>query len=284
MPAEGIDLTDKQQLLSTQELQRLLLFFIERGITKLRFTGGEPLVRADLPHIIQYAADVSKQLHCEDDAALGLQSIGITTNGVTLNARKLSALVSAGLTHLNISLDTLDEWKFIAITRRNGHSKVVANIHHAVEYMLQHSHQLRCIKLNVVLMRGINDGEVAEFVEMTRSLPIEVRFIEYMPFDGNRWSNAKFIGYKEVLGQLMLQYPELSPLPLDAHHTSKLYRMSPGHQGTVGFITSMSEHFCDTCNRIRLTADGNLKVCLFGNSEISLRDAMRQGATDEDLR
>jgi len=265
MPEEGVDLTPKEQLLTTDEIHRLAALFVKAGVTKIRFTGGEPTVRSDLREIIT-ATDALRPL--------GLETIAMTSNGIVL-ARRLPELVEAGLNVLNISLDTLDPYKFAIITRRNGYSKVMEAIDVALGL------PLKAVKLNCVVMRKVNDVELEGFVELTRDRPLDVRFIEYMPFEGNRWSDSKFVPYSEMLEKIKAKFP-LERLEDEPNHTAKAWRV-PGYKGRLGFITSMSEHFCSTCNRIRLTADGNLKVCLFGASEVSLRDAMRQGATDEEL-
>eukprot|EP00069_Balaena_mysticetus_P014394 bmy_08564T0 len=205
----------------------------------------------------------------------GLRTIGITTNGINL-ARLLPQLQKAGLSAINISLDTLVPAKFEFIVRRKGFRKVMEGIHKAIE--LGYSP----VKVNCVVMRGLNEDELPDFVALTEGLPLDVRFIEYMPFDGNKWNFKKMVSYKEMLDTLRQQWPELEKLPEEESSTAKAFKI-PGFRGRVSFITSMSEHFCGTCNRLRITADGNLKVCLFGNSEVSLRDHLRAGASEEEL-
>ncbi|GCB74880.1 hypothetical protein scyTo_0020829, partial [Scyliorhinus torazame] len=138
------------------------------------------------------------------------------------------------------------------------------------------------VKVNCVVMRGLNDNELLDFVKLTEEKPLDVRFIEYMPFDGNKWNFKKLVSYQEMLGTIKQRWPDLERLTSGASDTAKAYRV-PDFQGQIGFITSMSEHFCGSCNRLRITADGNLKVCLFGNTEVSLRDLLRSGATEEDI-
>uniref|UniRef100_A0A8C0Z5C2 Radical SAM core domain-containing protein n=1 Tax=Canis lupus familiaris TaxID=9615 RepID=A0A8C0Z5C2_CANLF len=205
----------------------------------------------------------------------GLRTIGITTNGINL-ARLLPQLQKAGLSAINISLDTLVPAKFEFIVRRKGFHKVMEGIHKAIE--LGYSP----VKVNCVVMRGLNEDELLNFVALTKGLPLDVRFIEYMPFDGNKWNFKKMVSYKEMLDTLQQQWPELEKLPEEESSTAKAFKI-PGFRGQVSFITSMSEHFCGTCNRLRITADGNLKVCLFGSSEVSLRDHLRAGASEEEL-
>jgi cyclic pyranopterin phosphate synthase len=200
--------------------------------------------------------------------------LGITTNGITLS-KHLDQLIAAGLTHVNISLDTLQEKKFEEITRRKGFSHVLQSISDACTKLPSGR-----VKINCVVMRGINDDELERFIDFARDLPIDVRFIEWMPFNENGWNRNRFISYKDMLTALSsANLQRISDSPND---TTKWYRASD-NQGRVGFITSMSQHFCGTCNRLRVTADGQLKVCLFGSNEVSLRDALRSNVSDDDL-
>ncbi|XP_061254075.1 molybdenum cofactor biosynthesis protein 1 isoform X2 [Bos javanicus] len=264
MPEEGVPLTPKADLLTTEEILTLARLFVKEGVDKIRLTGGEPLIRPDVVDIVAQL----RQLE-------GLTTIGITTNGINL-ARLLPQLQKAGLSAINISLDTLVPAKFEFIVRRKGFHKVMEGIHKAIE--LGYSP----VKVNCVVMRGLNEDELLDFVALTEGLPLDVRFIEYMPFDGNKWNFKKMVSYKEMLDTLRQQWPELEKLPEEESSTAKAFKI-PGFRGQVSFITSMSEHFCGTCNRLRITADGNLKVCLFGNSEVSLRDHLRAGASEEEL-
>uniref|UniRef100_A0A8C0MGV0 Molybdenum cofactor biosynthesis protein 1 n=1 Tax=Canis lupus familiaris TaxID=9615 RepID=A0A8C0MGV0_CANLF len=264
MPEEGVPLTPKADLLTTEEILTLARLFVKEGVDKIRLTGGEPLIRPDV-------VDIVAQLHQLE----GLRTIGITTNGINL-ARLLPQLQKAGLSAINISLDTLVPAKFEFIVRRKGFHKVMEGIHKAIE--LGYSP----VKVNCVVMRGLNEDELLNFVALTKGLPLDVRFIEYMPFDGNKWNFKKMVSYKEMLDTLQQQWPELEKLPEEESSTAKAFKI-PGFRGQVSFITSMSEHFCGTCNRLRITADGNLKVCLFGSSEVSLRDHLRAGASEEEL-
>ncbi|XP_054995458.1 molybdenum cofactor biosynthesis protein 1 isoform X1 [Sorex araneus] len=264
MPEEGVPLTPKSELLTTEEILTLARLFVKEGVDKIRLTGGEPLIRPDV-------VDIVAQLHRLE----GLHTIGVTTNGINL-ARLLPQLQKAGLTAINISLDTLVPAKFEFIVRRKGFHKVMEGIHKAIE--LGYSP----VKVNCVVIRGLNEDELLDFVALTKDLPLDVRFIEYMPFDGNKWNFKKMVSYKEMLDTLRQRWPELEKLPEEESSTAKAFKI-PGFQGQVSFITSMSEHFCGTCNRLRITADGNLKVCLFGNSEVSLRDHLRAGVSEEEL-
>lgn len=264
MPADGVALTPPASTLTTPEITRLASLFVASGVTKIRLTGGEPLVRPDAVAVVAGLA-----------ALPGLTSLGMTTNGLTLG-RHLPALRAAGLTALNVSLDTLVPARFELITRRRGQGRVLDAVDAAL------AAGFASVKLNVVVMRGVNEDEVGDFVGLTRDRPLDVRFIEYMPFGGNAWSDARFVSYAEMLGAIGERTGALERVDDDPHDTCKHYRV-PGHAGRIGFITSMTNHFCGGCNRLRLTADGALKVCLFGADEVSLRDVMRAGGTDDEL-
>ncbi|XP_027537599.1 molybdenum cofactor biosynthesis protein 1 isoform X4 [Neopelma chrysocephalum] len=264
MPEEGVKLTPKSELLTAQEIITLARLFVKEGVEKIRLTGGEPLIRPDV-------VDIVGQLYKLE----GLKTIAVTTNGINLT-RLLPRLKEAGLNAINISLDTLVPAKFEFIVRRKGFHKVMEGIHKATEL------GYRPVKVNCVVMRGLNEDELLDFVDFTKDLPLDVRFIEYMPFDGNKWNFKKMVSYKEMLDTIKQRWPELERLPCETSSTAKSYKV-PHFQGQISFITSMSEHFCGSCNRLRITADGNLKVCLFGNSEVSLRDHLRSGASEEEL-
>lgn len=264
MPEEGVKLTPNTELLNTEEIITLARLFVKEGVNKIRLTGGEPLVRKDIVEL------------CEELGRIeGLETLAMTTNGITL-ARKLPLLRDAGLNLLNISLDTLVPQKFEFITRRKGWHKVMESIDCALEL------GYNPVKVNCVVMRGLNEDEICNFVAMTADKAVDVRFIEYMPFDGNKWNFNKFVPYTEMLESISARWPDVERMSDQPNDTSKAYKV-PGFTGQVGFITSMSEHFCGSCNRLRITADGNLKVCLFGNSEVSLRDSLRAGTSEEQL-
>lgn len=264
MPEEGVKLTPRGQLLTTEEVLTLARLFVREGVEKIRLTGGEPLIRPDVLHIITEMRKLE-----------GLKTIAVTTNGMNL-ARLLPGLKKAGVDLLNVSLDSLVPAKFEFIVRRKGFHKVMEGIDKAIKM------GYNPVKVNCVVMRGLNEDELLDFVALTERKPLDVRFIEYMPFDGNKWNFKKMVSYAEMLDRIKQQWPDLETLPGDETGTAKAFRV-PGFQGQLGFITSMSDHFCGSCNRLRITADGNLKVCLFGNSEVSLRDCLRSGASDEEL-
>ncbi|KAI0417651.1 molybdenum cofactor biosynthesis protein 1 B [Xylaria grammica] len=263
MPEEGVPLSPQRELLTTPEIIMLSSLFVSQGVTKIRLTGGEPTVRKDiLPLMRQIGALRSR----------GLRELCLTTNGLALH-RKLEDMVDAGLTAINLSLDTLDPWQFQIMTRRKGFDAVMKSIERVLE-LNTHGAGIK-LKINSVVMRGINDREIMNFVEMTREKGIEVRFIEYMPFDGNKWNKGKMFSYSEMLHLIKETYPQLERVKGHKNETSKTFKI-PGFAGSLGFITSMTHNFCGTCNRLRITSDGNLKVCLFGNAEVSLRDILRK--------
>jgi len=291
MPEQGVPLQKSSKLLTTEELLTLAQHFSHQGVTKFRLTGGEPTLRSDLLAIV----DGLNQLQP--------QSIGMTTNGIALGGGngKLQALVQAGLTGLNLSLDTLDAAEFAALTRRPESylQRVLQCLEEAVDIANSNndSDTNFVVKLNCVVMRGTNDHCVADFVRMSANYPgLQVRFIEYMPFSDNGWNWDKCVPYRELLQRLRDDDNiELKPLPADdPHDTTKWFTYdAPGannnssnnsNSNKIGFITSMSHHFCGTCNRLRLTADGQIKVCLFdGSTEVSLRDALRAGCSPAEL-
>ncbi|XP_054000846.1 molybdenum cofactor biosynthesis protein 1 isoform X1 [Hylaeus anthracinus] len=266
MPAEGVKLTKNDGILRIDEILKIADLFVKEGVHKIRLTGGEPTVRKDIVDIIAGL----KQLP-------GLKEVAITTNGLTLS-RQLPALQRAGLDAINISLDTLKESRFEHFTRRKGWSRVIAAIDLAVQLGYNPT------KVNCVIMKGFNDDELIDFVNLTKDSPIDVRFIEYMPFQGNKWNENKMVSFDSMKKLIRETYPDLQRLPNEYNDTSKAYHV-PGFTGQIGFITSMSEHFCSSCNRLRITADGNLKVCLFeGKGEVSLRDALRSGVSEDVLK
>lgn len=263
MPADGVPLSPKSHLLTTDEIYYLANIFVEQGIRKIRLTGGEPTVRRDIVSIIEKLKQIPK-----------LENVGLTTNGLVLT-RLLVPMQKAGLDAINISLDTLKPKKFEEITRRKGWERVIAGLDLAIQLGYKP-------KINCVLMKNFNEDEICDFVEFTKDRNVDVRFIEYMPFSGNKWQTDRLMSFKETLQVIQKQYPNFKALENGPNDTSKAFTV-PGYTGQVGFITSMTEHFCGTCNRLRITADGNIKVCLFGNKEFSLRDAIRNKCSEEEL-
>ena len=263
MPEEGVPLSPPSHLLTTPEITYLSALFVSEGVTKIRLTGGEPTIRRDILPLMHSIGALRQK---------GLRELCLTTNGVALH-RKLDSMVEAGLTGINLSLDTLDPFQFQIMTRRKGFDAVMKSIDRILE--LNRLGAAIKLKINCVVMRGINERDIIPFVEMGREKDIEVRFIEYMPFDGNKWSQGKMLSYQEMLAMIREKYPTLYKVQDHKNDTSKTFAV-PGFLGRVGFITSMTHNFCGSCNRLRITSDGNLKVCLFGNSEVSLRDMLRK--------
>lgn len=263
MPEEGVPQSPPPDLLTSPEIYLLSSIFVSQGVTKIRLTGGEPTVRRDILPLMHQIGSLRSQ---------GLRELCLTTNGISL-VRKLDSMVDAGLTGVNLSLDTLDPWQFQIMTRRKGFEAVMKSIDRILE-MNKLGAGIK-LKINCVVMRGMNEREILPFVELGREQDLEVRFIEYMPFDGNKWSEGKMLPYQEMLDIIRTKYPGLMKVQDHKNDTSKTYQV-PGFVGRMGFITSMTHNFCGTCNRLRITSDGNLKVCLFGNAEVSLRDILRK--------
>lgn len=263
MPEEGIQLSPNKDLLTSAEIYYLSALFVNQGVNKIRLTGGEPTVRKDIIPLMQRIGSLRSN---------GLKELALTTNGISLH-RKLDAMVEAGLTGVNISLDTLDPFQFQLLTRRQGFDAVMKSINR-VQEMNKVGAGIK-LKINAVVMRGLNDHQILPFVEKTRDEDVEVRFIEYMPFGGNKWSQKKMLPYSEMLDMIREKYPDVARLKDARNDTSKTWQI-PGFTGRIGFITSMTHNFCGTCNRLRITSDGNLKVCLHGDAEVSLRDLLRE--------
>jgi len=254
MPDNDYDFTPASKLMQADEIEAIAKIFVQLGVNKIRLTGGEPLVRKDAATIIDKIAKLPVHFT-------------ITTNGIRLN-HFADLLQSAGMSSLNISLDTLQKDKFLFLTKRDHFEDVFKNIHLMVEKGFN-------VKINVVAMKGINDDEVLDFIALTKDLPVHVRFIEFMPFTGNRWNNEKVFTWQDILNVANTRF-DLVPLERVAHETAKKY-IVPGHLGTFAVISTMSAPFCSDCNRIRLTADGKLKNCLFSTSETDLLTPFRNG-------
>jgi len=254
MPEEDYEFTQASKLMQAGEIEALAKVFVAEGVNKIRLTGGEPLVRKDAARIILSLAKLPIDL-------------SFTTNGARLHDF-IEVLLEAKIGSVNVSLDTLDADKFHIITRRDIFRQVKDNI----DLLLHHNIK---VKINVVVMKGLNDMEIVDFVRWTKDAPIEVRFIEFMPFEGNRWTSNKVVSLDDILEQVSTQYAYIS-LPGGANDTAKHYQIA-GHQGTFAIISTMSAPFCTTCNRMRLTADGKLKNCLFSVAETDLLGPLRAG-------
>lgn len=263
MPADGIALSPKASLMTAYEIYEIANIFVKNGVDKIRLTGGEPLLRKDFPEII---AQLS-QLNTE---------ISITTNGILID-KHIGVLKQYNIKKINLSLDTLVPEKFQTITLRNQFEKVLDNLH----LLLNNDFK---IKVNVVLIKGFNDDEIIDFIKLTQFLPISIRFIEFMPFAGNDWDRSKMVSQQEILEQVQNNFPatELETLENEKNFTAREFKIK-NYLGSFGIISSITNPFCDGCNRIRLTANGKIKNCLFSNSETDLLTAYRNGEPLEDL-
>jgi cyclic pyranopterin phosphate synthase len=254
MPEEDYTFTPQANLMQPDEIEKLATLFVKEGVTKIRLTGGEPLVRKDAASIILKLSRLPVHLT-------------LTTNGTRLH-EFVDVLEQANIHSLNISLDTLDAEKFKILTRRDLFQQVVENIELLVKKGFH-------IKVNTVVMKGFNDQELINFIAWTKESPVHVRFIEFMPFAGNQWKSDKVVTWQEILQKISHEYSYL-PLAHEENETAKKY-IVPGHAGTFAVISTMSENFCGDCNRMRLTADGKLKNCLFSKEETDLLNALRNG-------
>jgi cyclic pyranopterin phosphate synthase len=265
MPAEGLPWLDRADVLGFEEIERLVTVMAQMGVQTLRLTGGEPLVRRDFPTLAGLLTAVD-----------GLDEVSVTTNGFLLE-RDGAALVAAGIDRFNISVDSLQRDRFYAQTRRDALPRVLAGLEHLASFPEAHP-----IKVNAVAIRGFTEQEVLPFARFAREHPYEVRFIEYMPLDGDRaWKPEQVLTGAEIRAAIHAVYP-LDDAERDPHATARVHRFADG-RGRIGFINPVSQPFCDDCNRIRLTADGRLRTCLFSLNETDLRGPLRAGATDDDL-
>jgi cyclic pyranopterin phosphate synthase len=273
MPSEDMTFLPHGELLTPDEIERLMGLMVGTGITNVRLTGGEPLVRRELSDIVARLAAMR---------AVGLTDLSLTTNGFLLE-RHLPELAAAGLQRLNVSVDSLVAETFRDITRRDALAQVLAGLQAAEAYP-----QLRPIKVNAVGLRDITDREIRAFADLARTRGYVIRFIEFMPLDGGgRWTKDEVLSGAELKAALEASVPSawlpLIPIPMaDPAQTSRVYRFADGI-GEIGFINPVSEPFCDACDRLRLTAEGTLRTCLFSIDETDLRGPMRAGATDADL-
>jgi cyclic pyranopterin phosphate synthase len=254
MPEEDYEFTPSSKLMQVEEIEAIAKIFVGQGVSKIRLTGGEPLVRKDAGEIIFRLAKLPVNLT-------------LTTNATRLHDFT-HILEEANVRSLNISLDTLQAEKFHLITRRNLFDKVLENIHLLINKNFH-------VKVNVVVMKGLNDNEIIDFIEWTKDTNVHVRFIEFMPFDNNRWTSNKVFTLKEMLDVIEKNYT-IVPLHNDPHDTAKKYTVE-NHKGTFAVISTMSAPFCSGCNRMRLTADGKMKNCLFSKKETDLLTAFRNG-------
>ncbi|HLH74085.1 MAG TPA: GTP 3',8-cyclase MoaA [Chloroflexota bacterium] len=267
MPAEGLPWLASERVLSDDEIIRLATIFVRNGIREIRVTGGEPTVRPSLPNIIRELSKLRDE---------GLESLSITTNGVLLD-KLASKLSEAGLTRINVSLDTLVREKFHRITRRDCLDRVLKGLE-----ILEQFPTIRPIKVNAVAMKNFTEEEILDFAQLARRKPYVVRFIEYMPLDADgNWRREQVLPGRYIY-DVMNAWKPLVPVSTNPSSTSRVYRFADGI-GEVGFINPVSEPFCSTCNRIRLTADGQIRTCLFSIEEYDLLGPLRAGATDAEL-
>jgi GTP 3',8-cyclase len=265
MPAEGLPWLERSELLTFEEIERLVRLLVPLGIRSVRLTGGEPLVRRELPKLVSMLSAID-----------GLDDLSLTTNGYLL-ARMADELVGAGLERINVSLDSLSRDRFFQMTRRDALPQVIEGLE-----ALERFPQLGPVKVNCVAMRGFTEEEVLPFAELARRKPYQVRFIEFMPLDADHaWSEDRVLSGAEVREIIARVHP-LEPLEREPHATAKVWRFTDG-RGEIGFVNPVSEPFCADCDRIRLTAEGKLRTCLFSLHETDLREPLRAGLDDHEL-
>jgi GTP 3',8-cyclase len=265
MPAEGLPWLERNEILHFEEIERLVTVMAEMGVTDVRLTGGEPLVRRDFPKLVAMLSQVD-----------GLEDLSLTTNGYLLE-RDAAALVEAGIQRVNVSIDSLQRDRFFRITRRDSLSQVLRGL----DALAAHP-EVHPIKVNAVAMRGFTEEEALPFAEFARSSAFQVRFIEFMPLDADHaWSPDAVLTGDELRRIIDAVHP-LEELPREPSSTARVFRFADG-RGEIGFINPVSEPFCADCNRIRLTADGKLRTCLFSLHETDLRMQLREGADDAEL-
>jgi cyclic pyranopterin phosphate synthase len=265
MPAEGLPWLDRDDVLRFEEITRLVALLAAMGVDDVRLTGGEPLVRREFPRLVSMLKEVEH-----------LREVSVTTNGFLLE-RDAEALVRAGVDRFNVSVDSLQRDRFFELTRRDALPQVLRGLEWLASFPEAHP-----IKLNAVAIRGFTEEEVIPFAELARRTPYEVRFIEFMPLDADHsWSSDQVLTGAEIRAAIDAVFP-LEPTPRAPSSTARVYRFADGH-GKVGFINPVSEPFCGDCNRIRLTADGRLRTCLFSLNETDLRGPLRAGADDREL-
>src|SRR5947209_4142327 len=258
MPAEGLPWLERAEILSFEEIQRLVALLARMGVGDVRLTGGEPLVRRDFPRLVRMLSDIDE-----------VSDLSITTNGFRLE-RDAEALVAAGARRFNVSVDSLQRDRFYEITRRDALPQVLRGLERLGSLPQAHP-----IKVNAVAIRGFTEQEVIPFAELARNSGYEIRFIEWMPLDADRsWSPEAVLTGAEIRAAIHAVHP-LEPEPREPHATARVYRFTDG-RGRIGFINPVSEPFCGDCNRVRLTADGRLRTCLFSLGETDLRSPLRQ--------
>src|SRR3954471_3638839 len=265
MPADGLPWLDRSAGLTFEEIERLVRVFASMGVTDLRLTGGEPLVRREFPKLVGMLARVD-----------GVEDLSLTTNGYLLE-RDAAALVAAGINRVNVSIDSLQRDRFFQITRRDSLAQVLRGL----DALALHP-EVHPIKVNAVAMRGFTEQEGIPFAEFARSTAFQVRFIEFMPLDADHaWTRDSVLTGDELRAIIDAVHP-LEELPREPSSTARVFRFRDG-AGEIGFVNPVSEPFCSDCNRVRLTAEGKLRTCLFSLHETDLRAPLRDGASDEEL-
>ena len=263
MPAEGLPWLERSGVLTFEELERVVRVVASMGVRSVRLTGGEPLVRRDFPRLASMLAPL-------------VDDLSVTTNGFLLE-RDAEALVAAGVNRFNVSIDSLQRDRFFEMTRRDALPQVLRGLEVLAAFPEAHP-----VKVNAVGLRGFTEDEVLPFARFAREHPYEVRFIEFMPLDADRtWDLDRVLTGEEIRAAIHAAFP-LEPEPREPHATARVFRFADG-RGRIGFINPVSEPFCGDCDRIRLTADGKLRTCLFSLGETDLRAPLRDGATDDEL-
>ena len=261
MPEDGVELIEKPNIMTMEEIVAISKTFIDLGVDTIRLTGGEPLIRKDFQQLVR------------ELARLGV-TLKLTTNGILLDTY-FDLFREVGLSHINISLDSMDKTRSIFINKRDYFDRIMSNIQKAIDIDLN-------VKLNIVLIKGVNDSEIPDFIELTRNKNNTVKFIEFMPFKGNHWDWSKGVSRDSILNTVESHCGTIIPILNPKNSTSVNYKVQ-GYVGSFGIISTITHPFCSDCNRIRLTADGKMKYCLFANTETDLLTPLRRGLSIEDF-
>ncbi|MEO9485742.1 MAG: GTP 3',8-cyclase MoaA [Ekhidna sp.] len=261
MPEEGIELMEKPSIMTLEEIIEISKTYVNLGVDTIRLTGGEPLVRKNFEYLVRELSKLSITLK-------------LTTNGILLD-KYFDLFEEIGLMKINVSLDTLDKAKNAFVTKRDYYDRIMKNIQDGISRGFH-------IKLNVVLIKGVNDKEINDFIALTKDQHVDVKFIEFMPFKGNKWDWSKGVSEEEILKIARSAFGQVEALPNPKHSTSNNFQVE-GHQGSFGIISTITNPFCSDCNRIRLTADGKMKNCLFANSETDILSPHRKGESIDQL-
>ena len=265
MSRDGVDMKARSEILSFEELEKIISVAAKSGVSKVRITGGEPLIRKGLIDFISRISKISE-----------IKDLSMTTNGILLKENAF-ALKAAGLQRVNVSLDTLDPQKYREITENGEIERVWDGIFEAEKA------GLLPVKINLVVVRGLNDNELCDFSQLTRKYQYDIRFIEYMPVGAtNYWSKEKFMSSSEILERISKKLGELTPLETADHSPATYFKLS-NSKGRIGVISPISNHFCSSCNKLRLTSDGRLRACLFSDDEVDLKAILRSNCSAENI-